>query len=181
MFIDLDDYAHTAGDRGWGTTGASEAMGGGTDESRRVSEPDLATVVANRSGTRIAVRTALATLICALIDWTEREDGGNYLLKPGDCGGCDRHPIAASDTTFNHSWAVDVDINRHDNPFTMGNRHDLPTHVARVWNHYGFAWGGDYQGPKRDWMHFEFMGTPADAVELADAATRELAPRRETA
>ena len=57
---------------------------------------DLATVVASRSGTRIAVRTALATLICALIDWTEREDGGDYLLKPGDCGGCDRHPIAVS-------------------------------------------------------------------------------------
>ena len=177
MFIDLDDYAHTAGDRGWGI-GASEATGGATDESHRVSEPDLATVVANRSGTRIAVRTALATLICALIDWTEREDGGNYLLKPGDCGGCDRHPIAVSDTAFNHFWAVDVDINRHDNPFTMGNRHDLPTHVARMWNQYGFAWGGDYRGPKRDWMHFEFMGTPADAIELADAAMRELAPGR---
>ncbi|MCU1696337.1 MAG: family peptidase, partial [Mycobacterium sp.] len=89
MFIDLDDYAHTAGDRGWGIrageatgggTGASAATGGTTDEARRVSDPDLATVVANRSGTRIAVRTALATLICALIDWTEREDGGNYLL-----------------------------------------------------------------------------------------------------
>jgi hypothetical protein len=170
MFIDLEDYAHTAEDRGWGT-----------GWPRRGANPDLATVVADRSGTRIAVRTALATLICTLIDWTEREDGGDYLLKPGDCGGCDRHPVAVTSTAFNHSWAVDVDINRSDNPFTMGNRHDIPTHVARVWNRYGFAWGGDYRGPKRDWMHFEFMGTPADAVELADAAMRELAPGRKTA
>jgi len=168
MFIDLDDYAHTAEDRGWG-------IGETADESRRVSQPDLVTVVAERSGTQIAVRTALATLICALIDWTEREDGGNYPLKPGECGGCDRHPITVSDTAFNHSWAVDVDINRCDNPFTMGNRHDLPTRVARVWNQYGFAWGGDYRGPKRDWMHFEFMGTPADAIELAKRAMRDLA------
>jgi hypothetical protein len=28
----------------------------------------------------------------------------------------------------------------------------------------------------RDWMHFEFMGTPADAIELAKTAMRELAP-----
>jgi hypothetical protein len=169
MFIDLEDYAHTAEDRGWGT-----------GWPRRGANPDLATVVADRSGTRIAVRTALATLICTLIDWTEREDGGDYLLKPGDCGGCDRHPVAVTSTAFNHSWAVDVDINRSDNPFTMGNRHDIPTHVARVWNRYGFAWGGDYRGPKRDWMHFEFMGTPADAIELSRTALRELAPASAT-
>jgi hypothetical protein len=161
MFIDLDDYAHTAGNRGWGT-----------DERHRVPEP----VDADLSGIRTAVRAALATLICTLIDWTEREDGGNYLLKSGECGACDRHPIAVSDTAFNHSWAVDVDISTRDNPFTMGNRHGLPTHVARVWNRYGFAWGADYQGPTRDWMHFEFMGTSSDALELAKAATRELAP-----
>jgi hypothetical protein len=127
---------------------------------------------------RIAVRTALATLICALIDWTEREDGGNYLLKPGECGGCDRHPIDVSDTAFDHSWAVDVDINRCDDPFTMADRHDLPTRVARVWNQYGFAWSSDYRGPKPDWMHFEFMGTSADAMEMAKRAMHELAPER---
>jgi hypothetical protein len=131
---------------------------------------------ADRSHSRVAVRTALASLICTLIDWTEREDGGDYLLKPGDCGGCDRHPIAVSDTAFNHSWAVDVDINRRDDPFTTANHHDLPSHVARVWHHYGFAWSDDYRGPHRDWMHFEFMGTSDDAIELARTAMRELAP-----
>src|SRR5206468_9936908 len=105
----------------------------------------------DRSGSRVAVRTALASLICTLIDWTEREDGGNYLLKPGDCGGCDRHPIAVSDTAFNHSWAVDVDINRRDDRCSTDNGHDLPSHVARVWNHYGFAWSDDYRGPHRHW------------------------------
>jgi hypothetical protein len=130
---------------------------------------DIATVD-DRTGTRIAVRAALANLICTLIDWTEREDGGNYLLKSGDCGGCDRHPIAISDTAFNHSWAVDVDINRRE--------HDLPTHVAHVWNHYGFGWSDDYRGPQRDWMHFEFMGTPTDAIEMATRAMHELAPQR---
>jgi putative peptidoglycan binding protein len=123
-----------------------------------------------------SVRTALATLACMLIDWTEREDGGNYLLKPADCSDCDRHPIAVMNTAFDHSWAVEVDIKLRHDAVATDNQHDMPTHVARVWNRYGFVWGEDRQGPHRDWMHFEFMGAPADAIEFARAALRELAP-----
>jgi hypothetical protein len=155
MSIDLDHFAPTAEERGWGT---------GT-----------ATAVADRSDAPVAVRTALATLICTLIDWTEREDGGNYpLLNPGECGGCDRHPIAVTNTAFNHSWAVDVDIN--GSSLMDGKPHDIPAHVARVWHRYGFAWSGDRHASMRDWMHFEFMGTSSDAIELAHAALRDLAP-----
>jgi hypothetical protein len=165
MFTDLDDYAPTVGHRGWTSRWHS-----------RAASSDVATAVADRSGIRVAVRTALATLICTLIDWTEREDGGNYpLLNAGECDGCDRHPIAITSTAFNHSWAVDVDINGSDDPLTTADPPDLPPHVARVWNRYGFAWGGDH-GHRRDWMHFEFMGTPSDAIELAHAALRDLAP-----
>jgi hypothetical protein len=60
-------------------------------------------------------------------------------------------------------------------PYTTTGRHDIPTEVAAMWKRYGFAWGGDYSGPKRDWMQFEFMGTPADAVERTRAALTELA------
>ena len=123
-----------------------------------------------------SVRTALATLACMLIDWTEREDGGNYLLKPADSNDCDRHPIAVMHTALDHSWAVEVDIKLSDDATASDDQQDIPTHVARVWNRYGFAWGGEDQGPHRDWMHFEFMGVPTDAVDLARAALRELAP-----
>jgi hypothetical protein len=162
MFTDLDHRASAAAHHGWATRWRS-----------RRADSGVATVLADRPGIRTAVRTALATLICTLIDWTEREDGGNYsLLNAGECNGCDRHPIAVTNTAFNHSWAVDVDING----MVAGEPLDLPPHVTRVWNQYGFAWGGDRQGPLRDWMHFEFMGTPADAIELAQAALRDLAP-----
>lgn len=46
--------------------------------------------------------------------------------------------------------------------------------MARVWNTYGFRWGGDYPDTK-DWMHFEFMGTPTDAKAMTEKARRELA------
>jgi hypothetical protein len=47
--------------------------------------------------------------------------------------------------------------------------------MARLWNEFGFRWGGDYSSTK-DWMHFEFMGTPADVRELTARARRELLP-----
>lgn len=164
MPIDLGDYAHTSGDRGWGM-GWPQCSPSGTD---------LATVVADRSGSRVAVRKALAVLVDALVDWTERPDGGNYLLKPGECGGFNCRPIKNTNTPSNHSWAVAVDLNWNDNPYAATQRHTIPAYVAAAWNRYGFAWGGDYRGARKDWMHFEFMGTPADAIERTNAALAEL-------
>ncbi|WP_051580623.1 peptidoglycan-binding protein [Pseudonocardia acaciae] len=164
MAINLYDYAHTAADRGWGS-GWPRCSGGS----------DLATVTADRSGTRVSVRKGLSVLVDTLLDWTERPDGGNYLLKPGQCGGYNCRPIAGTRTPSNHSWAVAVDLNWNDNPYTSTGRHTIPTQVAAVWKHYGFAWGGDYKGARKDWMHFEFMGTPADAVEKSRLALTHLA------
>lgn len=164
MPIDLGDYAHTSGDRGWGN-GWPQCTPAGSDR---------ATVVADRSGSRVSVRKALAVLVDALVDWTERPDGGNYRLKPGECGGFNCRPIKNTNTPSNHSWAVAVDLNWNDNPLTTKGRHTIPAYVASVWNRYGFAWGGDYRGAEKDWMHFEFMGTPADAVERTNAALAEL-------
>lgn len=164
MPIDLGDYAHTSGDRGWGK-GWPQCTPSGSDR---------ATVVADRSGSRVSVRKALAVLVDALIDWTERPDGGNYLLKPEQCGGFNCRPIDDTNAPSKHSWAVAVDLNWEDNPCSTNIRHTVPAYVASVWNRYGFAWGGDYKGPKKDWMHFEFMGTPSDAAERAAAALAEL-------
>jgi hypothetical protein len=54
-----------------------------------------------------------------------------------------------------------------------GATHTIPEAMARLWNDYGFRWGGDYPGSK-DWMHFEFMGTPQDARAMTEKARLEL-------
>ena len=42
----------------------------------------------------------------------------------------------------------------------------MPDWVPReIFNPYGWAWGGDYTGPRKDYMHLEFLGTPAQADE----------------
>ena len=47
-----------------------------------------------------------------------------------------------------------------------------------LWNRYGFAWGGNYNDNgrlgKADSMHYEFMGTPADADQMTALALYEL-------
>lgn len=50
---------------------------------------------------------------------------------------------------------------------------NVPAWMVKLWNHYGFAWGGHYRGTP-DPMHFEFMGTPTDADEMTEKAIREL-------
>lgn len=164
MAIDIHDYSRTAAQRGWGE-GWPRCSG---------ARDDLATVVTKRSGTKIVTRRRLARLQQILLDWTEDPTGGNYLLKPNQCGGYNCRAISGTKVASNHSWAVANDLNWNDNPYTTTGRFNIPVRVARTWNGYGFAWGGDYRGARKDYMHFEFMGTPTDADDMTEKAVREL-------
>lgn len=161
--IDLGDYSHDPAYRGWGA---------GWPTCSNASQ--LATVTSDRSRTKVVVHKRVAVLVDALLDWTESPKGGNYLLKPAQCGGWNCRAIAGTNRPSNHSWGLAVDLNWNDNPYTSSGRHTMPTVVARRWNRFGWAWGGDYSGPKQDFMHKEFMGTPADADEMTALALQEL-------
>jgi hypothetical protein len=43
--------------------------------------------------------------------------------------------------------------------------------MADLWRQYGWRWLGP---PIKDWMHFDFAGTPADARTMTDRARAEL-------
>jgi peptidoglycan hydrolase-like protein with peptidoglycan-binding domain len=42
---------------------------------------------------------------------------------------------------------------------------DMPGWMPELWKGHSFRWGGDYSR-RKDAMHYEFMGTPADAAAL---------------
>ncbi len=172
MAINLTDYSRTAAQRGWGagwpSCGGAKAAG-------------TAVVTATRSGTRVSVHKRIARLVLLLLDWTEDPAGGNYPLKPGQCGGYNCRAIAGTSVASNHSWGLAVDLNWNDNTFNSTGRRTLPTAVARMWNRYGFAWGGDYRGSKQDWMHLEQMGTPADVDAMTQMAIDELSAHQVSA
>ena len=84
---------------------------------------------------------------------------------PGHCWGYAPRKIRGSTTRWsNHAWGLAVDFNAPAHP--MGVAGTWGVHgpaVSQIANDLGFRWGGDYSGRKDD-MHFEYMGTPADAA-----------------
>lgn len=162
MAIDLKDYSRNAQDRGWGSGWPN--CGG--------AKPNLATVVADVSGTRITVHKRIAVLVNLLIDYQEKVLG--YLLKPAQTGGYNCRPIAGTNRSSNHAWALAIDENWADNPYTTSGQFKMPLSVPRLWNRYGFAWGGHYSGSRKDYMHFEAMGTPAEMDAMTVLAQQEL-------
>ena len=114
----------------------------------------------------------IAELVELLLDETVRR--GYPLDKTHDDWGYAGRYIAGTTTPSNHSAGIAFDLNSSRNPFTSGNLvTDMPKWMHELWNDYGFRWGGDYKSVK-DAMHYEFMGTPADAHRLLERARREL-------
>ena len=128
-----------------------------------------------------SVRQEIRELVSLLLQVSERR--GYINLQPGWCWGGACRAIKRPDGSFtdvpsNHSWGLALDINAPENVFG-GTTHTISGDMARLWNTYGFRWGGDYPGTK-DWMHFEFMGTPRDARSMTEKARDDLAGEVQT-
>lgn len=161
--VNLNDY-RPASAKGWGT--GWPACGGAAG--------NLVIVTADRTGVRYSVHRRVSVLFDHLID---RMEARGYLCRSGQCGAYNCRAIGGTKTASNHSWALAADVNWTINPYTTTGKHDMPLWVPReVFNPYGWAWGGDYKGAKKDYMHLEFLGSPAQADEqtarvLAGGAT----------
>lgn len=151
--VDIGDYRRTAAQRGWGS--GWPKCGGASG--------NLAVVVAQRTGARFSVHRRVARLWAW---WVQRaEDVHGYRFKPDSCGAYNCRPIGGTKSPSNHSWGLAADVNWGDNPFTSPLRTDIPQGMVDDANFIGWAWGGHYTG-KKDAMHFEFMGSPAQADQI---------------
>ncbi len=81
-------------------------------------------------------------------------------------GGCNVRYIAGTTTWSNHSWGLAIDLNAPANPYSYTRITDFPVAATQALaTRYGMRWGYNYSR-KFDPMHFEYMGTPADARVL---------------
>jgi hypothetical protein len=151
--INIRDYSTGPQGKGWGAP-CSGAR---------------ATVLLNEA--RVSVDVRIAEMVGYIMRANER-DGYHY--RKADTGAYNCRKIAGTNVWSNHAWAIAIDENWQTNPYTSPLRTDKPDWLHHRWNRYGFAWGGDYTGAK-DAMHFEFMGTPAQAVAATNLARVELA------
>lgn len=111
-------------------------------------------------GLAVVIHEELVDLVAMLIDLTELH---GYDVKPGQTWGFACRAIRGTNTASNHSWATAVDVNSLENPQRRPRTTNLPRRVIDMWKGHGFRWGGDYASSTPDPMHFEFMGTVAQA------------------
>ena len=150
-----------AQDRGWGP-------GWPVDRTA-----DMVELTVGRSQFPAGVHSRIAELMTIMLEVSEDERW--IVLHPGWSWGYANRPIKRPDGGFsttpsNHSWGLAVDINAPENPFG-GTSHRIPEIMGNFWEDYGFRWGGHYSGT-RDWMHMEYMGSPADAVKHTEKARK---------
>lgn len=138
----------TAASRGWGNAPAPR--------TRIVT-------VRRHDGLALPVNRDIAELVAHLCDKTEAR---GYNLIPGQCWGYAPRKIRGSKSWSNHAWGLAVDINAPSNPLTTNGQviTNMPAWLPKLWESYGFGWGGGWSGKRKDPMHFEFLGSPADAA-----------------
>lgn len=73
--------------------------------------------------------------------------------------------IRGSTSVSEHARGTAIDINAVHNPMGSTLRTDMPPFVAAVAKAHGLRWGGTYTS-RPDAMHFEWMGTIAEAREM---------------
>ena len=70
-------------------------------------------------------------------------------------GGCFMfRPQRGGSKLSTHCWGIAVDLNPETNQ--MGSVGDMDAGVVGVFREAGFVWGGDWVGPRRDGMHFQY-------------------------
>lgn len=141
----------TAQDQGWGEPGLSRTT--------RVDCP----------GIPLNVRPEVAPLFAELVRWLTQERAKAGVPPLRSAGGYVKRRIRGSRSAWsNHSWGLAVDFNPDTNPLGMRLKTDMPRGTSLKAKSLGMRWGGDYRG-RKDAMHFEFVGTPADARRLIAA------------
>lgn len=128
-------------------------------------------------GVKFKVRTEVAPLVAGFV--AEVTAGGYHLDRVNDDWGYACRKIRGSCCSWsNHAWGLAIDLNATTNPMTSdGKVHtDMPAWVVEAGRKWGFSWGGDYVGKRKDPMHFEFLGTPADAASLVAKLCKPTAP-----
>jgi D-alanyl-D-alanine carboxypeptidase len=119
------------------------------------------------------VRQELKELITRLVRET-RNRGYKFGVDGNPSYGCwgfACRAISNTQSPSNHSWGLAVDINAPRNPYKYRPIvTDMPGWMPDLWNAYGFRWGGDYASGKVDPMHYEFMGSIADAARFTNLA-----------
>lgn len=70
-------------------------------------------------------------------------------------GGCFNFRAKRSGSKLStHAWGIAIDLNPETN--AMGREGDMAPGIVKVFESFGFTWGGRWTGAGKDRMHFQF-------------------------
>lgn len=139
-------------------------------------------------GLRLPVRKQIALPVIVLVARLSQARGRPF--RPDWSWGFACRAIAGTRIPSQHSWALSVDLDAPENPHLAASTHarphplrksfpgglvmrsTMPGDVQSTAGALGFRWGGTFGRP--DPMHFEYVGTPADAKRLTDTLAAQL-------
>ncbi len=101
---------------------------------------------------KISCHKKLKKIITAVFTKIEDEGLKDEVKTYGGCY-CFR-PIRGGVKFSTHSWGIAIDLNPNTNP--MGSKGDMNPDIVTIFRQYGFKWGGDWAGRRKDPMHFQF-------------------------
>lgn len=143
--------------RGWGAVGKP---GSATGIAYR--KANIVKIVAG--GITLYVHKGVAPIFKSFCDEIVRR--GYPLNVRADDWGYNHRYIAGTYTLSNHSWGLAIDLNAITNPQGNPLHTDMPAWVIECAQRHGLDWGGWYTTARKDPMHFEFLGTPAEAAAI---------------
>jgi hypothetical protein len=124
-----------------------------------------------------SIRTEIHDLAVLLIAATAAR---GYPPKAGQCFGFACRMTKRADGSFtttpsNHSWGLAFDYNTLENVYGAPESASViatkQKWMPALWHDYGFRWLGPAIA---DWEHFDFCGTPTDAVQMTAKARTNL-------
>ncbi|GAB3598602.1 hypothetical protein GCM10027586_00640 [Kineococcus gypseus] len=144
----------TATDRGW------------------AHPPVRRTVRVPCAGIPLNLHPDVAPLFAELIRRVEALKGPGWMVS---AGGYNFRPVRGYEERYRqtksaellseHSWALAADFRAGSNPQRANGPSDMPADIVATCRAISphLVWGGTWSGSRRDPMHFEYVGTPAQA------------------
>jgi D-alanyl-D-alanine carboxypeptidase len=106
----------------------------------------------SRSVNTITCHALLAEAFCEAFEGVLREGLQPKIISFGGCFAF--RPQRTGSKLSTHAWGIAIDLNSKSN--AQGTLGDMDPSVVKLFERFGFEWGGKWQGSARDPMHFQF-------------------------
>jgi hypothetical protein len=105
--------------------------------------------------TSVTQMTCHKRLVDVFAEVFDRIAAGGLREKTKTLGGCfSFRPQRNGSKLSAHAWGIAIDLNTATNE--QGSSGDMDAGIVKIFVAAGFTWGGEWEGKRRDPMHFQF-------------------------